>query len=371
LAALPDARRRTGRRYALPVVLLLIVLAKLAGEDRPSGIADWVQYRGQVLRQLLHLAWPRMPHHNTYRRILAHAVPPADLDRLVSEHLCHLPGVGHSQLLALDGKTVRGTIPAPGAAGTHLLAAYLPAEGIVLLQVAVSGKENEISMAPDLLAQVDLRGKVVCADALHTQRALSAQIVAAGGDYLWLAKANQPALQADIALLFSADDRTVEGGRLSHDFQVATQVRKGHGRREQRQLTASRELTAYSDWPHLAQVFQLVRRRTDGRSGASEQEVVYGLTSLPAAQASPGQVLALTQQYWGIENGLHRRRDVTFQEDHIRLTQGQAGHVLASLTNLVIGLLRHAGETNLAAARRRYAADLPAALALLAGCPQT
>ena len=91
----------------------------------------------------------------------------------------------------------------------------------------------------------------------------------------------------------------------------------------------------------------------------------YGLTSLPPTDASAAQLLQLTRACWGIENGLHHRRDVTFREDAIRLTRGHAGRVLASLNNLVIGLLRVAGYTNLAAARRRCNADLLTALALL------
>ena len=105
LATLADCRERTGLRYARAPVLLLIVLAKLAGEDHPSGIADWISSRGRQLRELLHLPWRRMPHHNTYRRILEHVVDPDALDAVVSGHLQSLPGVAHTVLIALDGKT--------------------------------------------------------------------------------------------------------------------------------------------------------------------------------------------------------------------------------------------------------------------------
>ena len=91
LAALPDQRQRRGKRYALPVLLLLIVLAKLSGEDRPSGIADWVGHRRARLAQALGIRLPRAPHHNTYRRILAQAVGPGDLDAAVSGFFRALP----------------------------------------------------------------------------------------------------------------------------------------------------------------------------------------------------------------------------------------------------------------------------------------
>jgi predicted transposase YbfD/YdcC len=371
LAALTDGRRARGKRYVLPLVLVVTVLAKLSGEDRPSGIADWVKHRRASLAQALGVALARAPHHNTYRRILAQAVDPAELDAAVSAFFRELPRVGPRVLISIDGKTIKGTIDAADPRGEHLLVAYLPSEGIVLMQLPAGHKDNEIRMAPALLRCLDLRGEVVAGDALHTQRGLSAQILAAGGAYLWFVKENQPALRADIAELFAGDDRTVEGGRLPHDFRTARRVDKGHGRREVRELTASAELTGYSDWPGLAQVFRLERQRLEIKSGKQERELVYGLTSLTPAEASPARLLKLSRDYWGVENGLHHRRDVTFREDATRLTQGRAGHVMASLNNPVIGLLRLAGFTNLAAARRLYAADLTAALAVLSPAART
>jgi predicted transposase YbfD/YdcC len=365
LAQIADRRRARGKRYALPLLLLLVVLAKLCGEDRPSGIAEWVRHRRATLQTALGRPLPRAPHHNTYRRVLAWAMDPADLDAALGAFLRAAPGAGQSVLVSIDGKTVRGTISTSAPRGEHLLAAYLPAEGLVLLQVAAGDKTNEIGVAPTLLRALDLRGKVVVGDALHTQRALSAQILAAGGDYLWTAKENQPMLHADIEAVFTGDDRTVAGGRVPRDLRTARTLDKGHGRRETRTLTASSDLADYSDWPGLAQVFRLERQRVLTSRGKTHQDVVYGLTSLAPAEASAARLLALQRAYWGIENGLYYRRDVTFHEDATRLTQGHAGRVLAALNNLVIGLLRRAGHTNLAAARRLCDADLPTAFRYL------
>jgi predicted transposase YbfD/YdcC len=352
LDRLEDRRGERGRRYALAPLLLLAVLAKLAGEDTPVGIADWVAERAGALGPALHLTWPRMPHHNTFRRVLAFVVEPAALDRLVSQHLLSLPGAGTSRLIGFDGKTVRGTIDEASPQGEHLLAACLVQEDLVVGQVAVGAKENEIAQAPQLLRQVDLRGKVVMGDAMHTQAALSAQIVAAEGDFVWLVKDNQPTLREEIALLFAPATPTVLGNVLPDDFVSYERREAGHGRGEWRKLTASGELKGYSAWPHLEQVFRLERTRVDRQSGAGTTEVVYGLTSLTRREASAKDLFRLVRAYWGIENGLHRRRDVTFREDRTRQTLGQAGHVMASLNNLAIGLLRAAGFANLAQARR-------------------
>jgi predicted transposase YbfD/YdcC len=352
LGRLEDRRGERGRRYALAPLLMLVVLAKLAGEDTPVGIADWVGERAEELGPALHLPWPRMPHHNTFRRILAFVVEPAALDHLVSQHLLSLPGVGHSRLIGFDGKTVRGTIGEASPQGEHLLAACLVQEDLVVGQVAVGAKENEITQAPVLLGQLELRGKVVMGDAMHTQVTLSEQIVAAEGEFVWLVKDNQPTLREEIATLFEPPTPTVLGNVLPDDFATYERREAGHGRRERRKLTVSSELHGYSDWPHLEQVFRLERERIDPTSGAATTEVVYGLTSLSRAAASAKDLFRLVRAYWGIENGLHQRRDVTFREDRTRQTLGRAGHVMASLNNLVIGLLRVAGFTNLAHARR-------------------
>lgn len=371
LARLGDARHPQGKRYPLPLVLVLLVFAKLGGEDHPSGIADWVALRRVALQQVLGRSLPHTPHHNTFRRVLAHAVDPAELDSTLGAFFRSRATVSEQVVISLDGKTVRGTIATPDGRGEHLLAAYLPEAGVVVGQMAAGGKDNEIRVAPAVVRDLDVRGKVVVADAMHTQRELSAQIIAAEGAYLWVAKDNQPTLRADIAHLFTADDRTVAGGRIAGDRRIARHHDKGHGRRETRVLTASQDLNAYSDWPGLAQVFQLERQRIHTKSGKTAQEVVYGLTSLPADVASASQLLALSRAYWGIENGLHYRRDVTLHEDATRLTQGHAGRVMATLNNLVIGLVRLGGHTNLAATRRRCAADLATSLALLSPFART
>lgn len=119
----------------------------------------------------------------------------------------------------------------------------------------------------------------------------------------------------------------------------------------------------------MDQVFQIERERVDLKTGHTTHEIVHGLTSLPPAQASARRMLDLVRMYWGIENGLHHRRDVTFHEDATRQTRGNAGRVMAILNNLVIGLLRSCGHTNLAEARRLYDAHLPEALALITSPP--
>lgn len=365
LARLRDRRHARGLRYALVTILGYIVLAKLAGEDRLFGISQWVRYRQGALAEALHLAKRRAPCVNTYRTILGQVIDIEEFERVVREFFAAQPHAGQSIVIALDGKTLRGTISAGQTQGRHLLAAYLPAEGWVLFQVEVANKENEISAAPRVLKSLDLRGKIVTGDAMFAQRELSLQILEMGGDYIWTVKDNQSTLRQDIALLFQPE-KTVKGfSPATKDFRTAQTVEKGHGREERRVLTVSAELKHYLDWPGAEQVFKLERYFKRTRDGHITHEVVYGITSLTAQEAGPTRLLKLIRGHWGIENGLHYRRDETLREDWCHLKQGHAPRAMAVINNLIVGLVLRLGYTNLAEARRYFDAHPPEAQRLL------
>ncbi len=354
LARLRDRRRARGLRYPLVTVLGFVVLAKLAGEDRLFGIAQWVRYRKQSLADALHLEKPRAPCVNTYRAILGQVIDIEEFEQVVREFFATLPRAGQSIVISLDGKTLRGTISAGHTHGRHLLAAYLPAEGWVLFQVEVASKENEITAAPRVLQCLDLRGKIVTGDAMFAQRELSLQIIELGGDYIWTVKDNQSTLRQDIELLFQPE-KTIKGfSQGTQDFRTDQTIEKGHGREERRVLTVSAELKTYLDWPGAEQVFKLERYFKRTRDGHITHEVVYGITSLTAPAAGPTRLLELTRRHWGIENGLHYRRDETLREDWCHLKQGHAPRAMAVINNLIVGLVLHLGWTNLAAARRYF-----------------
>jgi hypothetical protein len=136
LTTLTDRRDARGLRYALVTVLVYLVLAKVAGEDHLRGIARWVALREKVFARALELAKPQAPHATTYSRVLRKAVHIEDLERVVRDFFASQPGVGKSVMVNLDGKTLRGTIPAGKTQGVHLLAGFLPEDGWVLYQVA-------------------------------------------------------------------------------------------------------------------------------------------------------------------------------------------------------------------------------------------
>lgn len=361
-----DTRKAKGKLYSLAQLLVLMMLAKLAGEDRPSGIADWVAHRIEQLHGMKVVAKARAPSHMTYRRVLQATLQPEELEELISEYQQKRLEDGEEVVFSMDGKTLKGTIPGGELRGTHLLSIFVPQQGLVLVEAEVDRKENEIVVAPKILQQVNLSGAIVIGDAMHAQRQASAQIVEAGGDYVWTVKGNQPRTEWAIEKLFVHEVCNLKkSAPLSKHCRRGWKVHKGHGRIEKRTILVSTELNDYLDWPYVAQVFRLEREVWHEKYQGRTRQVVYGLTSLVPDKASPEKLLKLTRQYWGIENGLHYRRDVTLHEDATRLTVGNSGHCMAILNNLTIGLCLDHGFDNLAKARRLFAAKPHQALELL------
>ena len=365
--ALEDKRKAKGKRYALATILMGIFLAKLCGEDKPSGIAEWVRLREQWITRMLGLKRKRMPHHNTYRRVLADGINEIEFEGLAREHFKHSGETGYYVVASMDGKIARGTIDTEASDGLCLLAIYLPGEGVTLAQVAIESNQNEISAAPYLLACINLRNKVVIGDALHTQRQISIQIGTASGNYLWVVKGNQPQLLEDLHDWFDTSIPLLPGMACPpKDFRSATVTNKGHGRIEVRTLTTSSQLNDFLDWPFLQQVFKLERSVTVQKTGQTRHEILYGITSLSAEQASPIQLLEMLRSYWGIENGLHYRRDVTLHEDETRFTKDSAAHIMSIINNIVLSLVAKSDHQFVPSARRYFAANLEKAFDLLA-----
>src|SRR5271157_3589746 len=297
---LSDIRKARGKLYRLEDVLMIIVMAKLCGEDRPSGIAEWAKNQQEVLVQLLHWSRPALPSHSTYRRIMAHVVYQEEIERLVGEY--NQAGE-HGEVYALDGKAPRGMRKKDDEENVeYLLTVYDVEQGKVMSQVEVGRKENEITKAPKALENVKIRRKIITADAMHTQRRLSTFITEQGGDYVFPVKENQPALYQSIQQLFAPEYPEPGFGKIQTDFLTAEKVNKGqsgsvvqnHGRLETRKITTSEMLNAYSTWPGLSQVYRLVRHFQWFRSGHcyhTSRETEWGITSLDRTQASPLHLL--------------------------------------------------------------------------------
>lgn len=364
---IPDPRHPRGRRHPLGAILALVCVAMLCGYRSYSAIADWGRCYGQKLVRALGFTRDKTPCAATLYHVLRQLDGPlveATLGAWAESVLTALPPApGEPEAMAIDGKTLRGSRK-QGAPAAHLLSVLSHRLGLTLWQQAVADKTHEIPVLEDVLRQLVLEGRVITVDALLTQRAIAQHIVAGGGDYVMVVKGNQPQLHQEIHLLFQDVDA------LAEPMAAAETVDVGHGRIEQRRLTSSAALVGYNDWPGLAQVFQIERHVTMKASRVQRYDVVYGVTSLCPDQAGPERLLGLVRQHWQIENQVHWVRDVTFDEDRSQVRSGNIPQVMAAFRNTVLGLIRRAGETNIAAACRRLAAQPWLALALVGITPE-
>ena len=346
LAAVPDPRARRGVRHRLPVILGLAVCAVLAGARSFTAIAEWAADADQGTRDALGVTGA-VPCESTFRRTLQHLHADA-LDEAAGSWAQQrtAPAAGGRRMIAVDGKTLRGSGTADDP-GRHLLAALDHAHGVVLGQVDVGAKTNEIPMFAAVLDRIDLTGAVVTADALRAQRAHAEYLVTRRqAHYLITVKRNQPGLHAQLAAL------------PWRQVPVAYDAReKGHGRAERRTLKVT-AVAAGLAFPHAAQAIQIVRRRrplTGKHTKKWSTETVYAVTSLTAIRARPAALAQIVRGHWGIEDRLHWVRDVTYDEDRSQVRTGNGPRVMASLRNLAIAILRLTGHASIAAALRYHA----------------
>jgi len=361
LAEIPDVRHARGKRHPLPSVLALVCVAVLCGYRSYSAIAQWAREYPRELVVALGLTHPTPPCAATLSTILRQldrSQLEAKLGAWAQSVLVALPpSTTEDEAIAMDGKTLRGS-QHQGALNVHLLSALSHRLGLTLGQQAVDDKTNEITHVALLLQGLVIKGRVFTMDALLTQRAIAQAIVEGGGDYVMLAKGNQPNLEADAALVFAEppeDDQQLHAETVDH----------AHGRIERRHLTVSAALASYSDWPGLRQVFRIDRTTILRSTGEIRRQTVYGVTSLDAARADPQRLLTIVRHHWLIENCSHWVRDVTFDEDRSQVRRGSIPETMAAFRNTAIGLLRVAGMQNIAAACRHLAAHPRQALELV------
>ncbi len=358
LAQVPDPRDPRRVRHALVDVLALAACAVLAGATSLLAVGEWItDAPPHVLEHVgvrLDPLFPKrsLPAETTVRRLLARVDGDA-LDLAVGRWLADRRNRTRGRLrgLAVDGKSLRGAARANGRK-IHLLAALDHTTGLVLAQLDVGEKTNEITCFQPLLeTMADLAGVVVTSDAMHTQREHADYLLGREAHYIVIVKGNQKKLRKQLRYLPWAE------------IPLQGRVRGiGHGRSEIRRIKV---VTVNSLlFPEARQAVQIKRRRTDRKTGKTTIKTVYAVTSLTAEQANPAQLATLIRDHWQIE-ALHHVRDTTFAEDDSQLRTGNAPRAMATWRNLAIGALRLAGATNIAAALRHNARNADRPLALL------
>jgi predicted transposase YbfD/YdcC len=356
LAEIPDARQPSGKRYPLGAMLNAAVVALLCGYKSILAISEWgVNYRLKYLKAL-GFNEHGYPGQACWYRVLGEVN--VELLEVVLRIWVQavLVALDETQAgLSIDGKTLR-TSQKMGASDCHLLGAALHDLGVILGQLPIWDKTNEIGMMQAFLLTLTLQGRIVTTDALLTQEAIAQTIVQQGGDYVLPVKDNHPTLRANLETWFEFASPELTDHAVS----------KGHGRITRYQIETTSRPAAWMGWPNLHQVFKLTRTTIDPRTGEFFCSTVYGITSLSPDRASPSQLLTFIRHHWTIENKLHWIRDVIFDEDRSQLRKGHLHHLMSLLRNLSLSLLRFSAHTSIAAALRFFSARPSEAIGLLA-----
>jgi predicted transposase YbfD/YdcC len=333
--------------------LTLALTGVMAGARSWTGLAQWAR-EGQ---HKVALCGPP-PSLWTFRRVLC-AVDIAAVEAALSAWVLGRrtaaaraesagsvgPRAAERVVLACDGKTVRGSRTAEGSV-TALFGVFEHRHRLLLTQQAIAEGNEIAAFASTLNTLPDLRGVLITADALHTQREHAVYLHGRGAHYLFTVKRNQPTLHAALAgLPWAAVERQVRR-------------QSGHGRTETRSiavLAADGAGGIDGLFPHVTQVMRVIRSRADRATGKRSREVVYAVTCLDHRSADPGLLAGWLQEHWGIENRVHHVRDVTHGEDASRIRTGTGPQLMATLRNTDLNLARLRGETNIAASQRRNA----------------
>jgi predicted transposase YbfD/YdcC len=373
-AGISDGRCDQGRDHPVAVVLTLCAAAVLAGMRSFTAIAGWV---ADVPAELLAVLYPPMPRtlggpsKTTLWRVLTGA-DAAAVDAAIGSWLAEQARQRHAEAptagrapdtdtadrtdekpveqidgpllaVAVDGKTVRGAVGADGAQ-VHLLAAATHGDQLVLGQVEVGAKTNEIPMFAPLIDQLAATGidparLVITADALHCQRDHATYLHQQGAGFIFTAKHNQPGLFAALDALPWTEVP------IAH-----RQTDRGHGRITTRTIQT---LPAPPDlpFPHVEQVWLIERYVTDLASNPTSAIAALGVTNLRSQQATPADIARLVRDHWGVES-LHWLRDTVYREDHSRARTRSGPRVMAGLRNLGIGALHLAGRRDISEATR-------------------
>ena len=359
LGEVPECRKPRGKRYPLRTVLAIAVAARLAGY---RGVTAFAQFAALLTQEQLAAVDSffspsrkryTAPTITTFHNILAD-LPPETLDDAIG--LWTAQQAGADTPLAMDGKDIRGASRQTENGRRMMVAAVEHGTGMVLGQVEVDAKSNEIPAVRDLAGSVDVTGRIVTMDAMHAQHETARWLLGRRADYVVTAvKENQETILDDLKAIDFSDAPSFE----TFD--------KGHGRLERRHCAvidiSGAEWDGYAALHGRRQAIRIEREREILKTGERSVEATWCLTSLGPERAGPEVLLALVRDHWVIENRVHYVRDFTYDEDRCRAHVRHLPRNLSCLTNAAIAIVRCGGRFSyMPEANRHYAARAQDAL---------
>ena len=364
-AALTDPRspHAPNQRHELIDILVIAVCAVICGAEGWEDIEEYGKAQAEWFAQVLELPHG-IPGHDTFRRVLSR-LDPEELTRCFISWSGALSDLSGGDLVSIDGKTLRHSFDrATSQAAIHLVSAWANANRLVLGQVKVEDKSNDITAIPKLIKLLDLAGATVTIDAMGCQKAIAQDITDQGADYVLALKENHPTLYDDVTVFFD-EAQTTEFAEIEHAYQET--VDGDHGRIETRRywITSDIEwLGAKGSWANLQSLGMVESHRDLGDK--VETETRYFLTSLPCDGVRFAHAV---RQHWGIENSLHWVLDVSFDEDACRIRKDQGAQTFSVLRHIALNLLRREShhKRGIKARRKRAGWDRGYLLQVLTG----
>lgn len=366
LAEVPEHRRGNAIKYALRDVLFLGIFAILCGAETYTGMHTFSELHLEELRKYLELP-NGVPSHDAFGDIFSRVDTAAvgKCFKLFTDNIKE--GEGTDYVVSLDGKTVRRSGNGEHKA-THIETAYLSDLEIVLGQVAVDAKSNEITAIPKLLELLALKQCTVTIDAMGTHREISEAILGKGADYIHPVKENQPKLLEDIRIYAEEDVLPVAKKDLKAARRYACTNDKGHGRIEKREcwlFDDANWLAERHEWPGLKGAAVISSTRTMINTGITSTCYSYYIYSHDEMTAD--RFLSLQRKHWAIENNLHWCLDCCFHEDDMHVRMGHAAVIINMLRKLCMQMLKadSSVKDSLAGKRQRCAWSFDYALSVV------
>lgn len=353
---LEDPRSEINQKHPLVSVVVIALMAVLAGSGGPTAIAEWAGDKRDFLSRVLDLP-NGVPRKDVFRRVLS-LIHPAAFQACFAAWLAALrdraaAAAGIDQpVFAVDGKTLRRSHDRrKGLGALHSVSVWASEFGLSLGQVACGDKSNEITAIPELLRLVDIRGAIITIDAMGTQKAIARQIVEQGADFVLALKGNQETLHNAVVEYI---DQLVEDDFAGVDARRHTTTETGHGREETRcytHLPVPDDLPGREQWQGLKSIGVAITAST--RDGKETIEKRYYLSSLPVGVKRFARAV---RGHWGIENSCHWTLDMTFREDESRIRDRHIRENFAWLNRFVLSLLKqHPSKNSIVGKRRRCA----------------
>jgi predicted transposase YbfD/YdcC len=334
---LEDPRMERTKHHQLLDIIAIAICGVICGADSWVDLELFGRSKEEWLKRFLSLP-NGIPSHDTFGRVFA-LLDPAKFAQCFTSWVKAVSQLTQGQVIAIDGKALRRSHDrANGKSAIHMVSAWASANHLVLGQLKVDDKSNEITAIPELLEVLELSGCIVTIDAMGCQKDIARQIVEQGADYVLALKENQGQLYREVTDTFKSGLGSAFEG-LQHDFYQT--VGKGHGRIETRQcwVVSEPEVLEYLNekgaWAGLSSVAMVRSKRVVGDEESVESR--YYISSL---QGEARQLLEATRTHWEIENCVHWVLDIAFNEDDSRVRQGHAPQNLAVVRHLALNLLK-------------------------------